>query len=145
MSCLIAERDGIDAPAIQVIQEGFSGSLNCSYNDPTRLITWLWGQDGSPVTGHFVSATFADEGLYTCDIYIPSSAASTRVPVTLHVVGEYSCMCNIFHMVSAAPPHAMQVDLLAGVGLIQQCHNLAMRKCTSELPIKIQLFCKLCG
>lgn len=75
----------IDAPESQVIFAGSSGSLNCSY--PGGLITWK-RSDNSIFGGSFSPATFDDEGHYTCDIYVPSSAASIAVPVVLYVVGK---------------------------------------------------------
>ena len=90
---MIAGRDLINAPRYQVITEGTSGSLNCSY--PGGHVTWE--RQGNTVSTIFTSATFADEGLYVCDIYVPSAEASDKVPVMLYVVGKY-------HVLPTLPP-----------------------------------------
>ena len=83
----------IHAPRQQVVLAGTSSSLNCSY--PDSLITWR-RQDNSLFGGRISDATFADEGVYTCDIYVPASAASITISVTLYIVGKY---CHHFMLI----------------------------------------------
>lgn len=79
------DRSEIVAPPIQVIQAGSAGSLLCSH--PAGFLTWHHGPNDDIVPGQFDPATFADEGNYTCDIFIPASSTSTRVQVMLYIVG----------------------------------------------------------
>lgn len=94
-NCVLLATDGslINAPAVQVIAAGSSGSLNCSY--PGGLPTWR-RQDNSIFGGSFFPAVFPDEGVYTCDIYVPDSLASITVTIMLYIAGKYTtCLCCV--------------------------------------------------
>ena len=80
----ILGRSLINAPTPQVIVEGSSGSLNCSY--PNALITWFGGSDDTTIENNFNEANLDNQGVYMCDIFYLLDGPSIQVPIQLYVV-----------------------------------------------------------